>query len=229
MSLGERWTQNAEAWERWARSPGHDHNFARQLPPFLELLPPPPRRTLDLGCGEGRVGAELVARGYDVVGVDRSPRMVELAAERHEAVLADAVSLPFETATFDLVVAFMSLFNMDDLDGAVAEAGRVLRSDGVFCAAVLHPLALVMRPDTSSSYFDDEIVVYSIERDGLELTFHDRQVSLERYSRALEAAGFAIDALREIPQRDAPVPLFLHLRAAKRWSAGTVPAVRGRR
>jgi len=216
MSLGEEWMRNAEAWERWARTPGHDHNFERQLPVFLELLPPAPRRTLDLGCGEGRVGAELVARGYDVVGVDRSPRMVELAAERHEAVLADAASLPFAASTFDLVVAFMSLFNMDDLEGAVAQAARVLRPDGVLCAAVLHPIWLVLRPDTSISYFSDEIVVYSIERDGLELTFHDRQVSLERYSRALEAGGFAIDALREIPHRERPLPLFLHLRAAKR-------------
>ena len=216
MSVEEHWRQNAEAWERWARTPGHDHNFAWQLPRFLKLLPPPPRRALDVGCGEGRVGAELVARGYEVVGVDSSPRMVELAAERHEALLANAAALPFADASFDLVVAFMSLFNMDDLEGAIVEAARVLRPDGCLCAAVLHPLALVMRDDTAISYFDDEIVAYRVERDGVDLTLHDRQVSLERYSCALDAAGFVIDALREISHQEKPLPLFLHLRAVKR-------------
>jgi ubiquinone/menaquinone biosynthesis C-methylase UbiE len=216
MSVGEQWRRNADAWERWARTPGHDHNFAWQLPRFLALLPLPPRRTLDVGCGEGRVGAELVARGYDVVGVDSSPRMVELASERHEAVHADAAALPFADASFDLVVAFMSLFNMDDIDGAITEASRVLRPGGCVCAAVLHPLALVMRGDTTVSYFDDSVVAYRVVRDDVEVTFHDRQVSLERYSRALAAAGLAIDALREIPHQEKPLPLFLHLRAVKR-------------
>jgi hypothetical protein len=40
---------------------------------LLDLLPPPPLRVLDIGCGEGRVGSELTERGYDIVGVDSDP------------------------------------------------------------------------------------------------------------------------------------------------------------
>src|SRR5690348_2997247 len=40
-------------------------------------------RVLDAGCGPGRVGAELFARGHDVVGVDVDPELVEAAGVDH--------------------------------------------------------------------------------------------------------------------------------------------------
>jgi SAM-dependent methyltransferase len=125
VTLRERWDDQADKWARFARTPGHDRTHELlNFPAFLELLPPPGRATLDLGCGEGRVGAELTRRGHAVVGVDSSARMVELAREHHEAVVADAASLPFADESFDLVVAYMSLMNMDDLDAAVRESAR---------------------------------------------------------------------------------------------------------
>ncbi len=140
MTLRDVWDAQADEWAAFARTPRHDVvHETLNLPSFLALLPPPGRKTLDLGCGEGRVGAELARLGHRVVGVDSSPRMVELAAERHEAVVADATALPFPDGAFDLVVAYMSLMNFDDLDGAVREAARVLEPGGRLCASVLHP------------------------------------------------------------------------------------------
>ena len=108
MELREFWDGQAEAWGRFARTPGHDvYHEAFNFPAFLSLIPPPGRRTLDLGCGEGRVGAELTRRGHTVIGVDASPAMVAMARERHEAFVADAGALPFEDGSFDLVVADM--------------------------------------------------------------------------------------------------------------------------
>ena len=83
MTLRDAWDAQADDWATFARTPGHDRAHERlNFPSFLDLLPPPRGRTLDIGCGEGRVGAVLVERGYDVIGVDSSPRMVELARER---------------------------------------------------------------------------------------------------------------------------------------------------
>jgi SAM-dependent methyltransferase len=224
-SLRDVWHEQAEEWTRFARDPRGDHvNLGFNLPAFLELVPPPGRRTLDLGCGEGRVGAELVRRGHRLVGVDASPRMVAYASERHEALVADAAALPFEDDAFDLVVAFMSLMDMDDMDGGVLEAARVLAPGGRFCAAVVHPIngagafedgAYVIH----GSYLESRRYADAVERDGHRIVFAATHRSLEAYSRALEAAGLRVDALREPPHPThrnwSRAPLFLHLRAVK--------------
>src|SRR6266545_3154543 len=100
MTLRDFWDGQAAAWGRFARTAGHDaYHEGFNFPAFLELVPPGGRRTLDLGCGEGRVGAELARQGHTVVGVDSSPRMVAMATEHHEALVADAGDLPFENGS----------------------------------------------------------------------------------------------------------------------------------
>jgi SAM-dependent methyltransferase len=236
LTLRDAWDEQAADWATFARTPGHDHGHELNFPPFLELLPPPRGRTLDVGCGEGRVGAVLTERGYDVIGVDSSPRMVELAIERHEAIVADAAALPFEDSAFALAVAYMSLMNVDDLDGVVAEAARVLERGGHLCAAVLHPLFAagawtdMESPDSTfavTDYFSGALTPLESNRDGIRVTFYDRPLPLSRYAAALERAGLLIEALREpVPDdayvRDRPravrhrrVPIYLHFRAVK--------------
>jgi SAM-dependent methyltransferase len=226
MSLRNLWDSQAEEWARFTRTPGHDYAHERtNFPPFLELLPVPGRRTLDLGCGEGRVGGELQRLGHNVIGVDSSARMVELATELHEAVVADAAALPFEDGAFDLVVAYMSLMNMDDIAAATREAARVLEPRGRMCISVLHPIAaagsFVDTADPESAfvierYYDKPPNVWVSDRSGITVTFHDRCIPFRTYARALEDAGLVIERLREIPFEKRPrIPLFLHLRALK--------------
>jgi SAM-dependent methyltransferase len=51
----------------------------RYLERFVEIMPPP-RRVIDVGCGSGQpVDGYLVERGYDVTGLDISPKQIELA------------------------------------------------------------------------------------------------------------------------------------------------------
>src|ERR671934_34649 len=137
VTLREAWEAAATAWSDYVRA-GRDPFFHVSLAAFLELLPGPRGTTLDVGCGEGRVGAELAPRGYRVLGVELSPTLAARARERHEVVEADAAALPFEDATFPLVVSFNSLMDMDDAAGAVREAARVLEPGGRFCAAIVH-------------------------------------------------------------------------------------------
>lgn len=74
--MREAWEANAEEWILWARSPKHSHPFWRfHLPRFVEVLPPPGRLTLDIGCGEGRLGRELSRRGHCVFGLDGAPAL----------------------------------------------------------------------------------------------------------------------------------------------------------
>ena len=230
MSLGADWEAEAPKWVRWAREPGHDSYWKFHREPFLASLPPPGRLTLDVGCGEGRVTRDLRALGHRAVGIDQSRTMIAAARgadPEGEYVRADAASLPMEDGAADFAVAFMSLMDMDDMDGAVREIGRVLAAGGAFVAAVVHPVnssgQFVPRegvddaPFVIEDYLAQRPYSDTLERDGLELTFHSRHFTLEDYSRALEAAGFLVRDVHEVYDDENPrwrrVPLFL------RWSA----------
>lgn len=213
--------RRADAYAAWARS-GEDWSFALVLPPLLELLPPPPARVLDVGCGEGRVGAELVRRGYGVVGVDASPRMVELAREHHDAVVADARSLPFDSESFDVVVTVNALMEIDELEAVVQEAARVLRVGGVLCAVVEHPAASGPRV---ARYSQPERHTWPVTWRGVHLGLGGVHRPLVEYSVALERAGFRIDALRETG-REGFDPLQLAIRASRtRERAGAAAVI----
>jgi ubiquinone/menaquinone biosynthesis C-methylase UbiE len=82
-------------------------------------------RTLDVGCGEGW----LEALNPEVVGVDFSPAALERAREKGAVhlVQASAEELPFEDASFDLVVSLGSLEHFADPDAALREMARVSR------------------------------------------------------------------------------------------------------
>jgi ubiquinone/menaquinone biosynthesis C-methylase UbiE len=225
MSMTEHWDAEAERWAAWAREPGHDAYWTESGTPFFDLLPAPPRLTLDLGCGEGRVARDLKARGYDVTGVDAAPTMIRLAAEADpdgDYVVADAAALPFGDATFDLVVAFNSLMDIDDMPGAVAEASRVLGDGGYLCFCITHPTRDAGTYETrerfvidGTPYLQPRQFELDVARGGLELTFKSWAYPLESYMRALENAGFLVEALREPPDPSRPFPNFLLVRAVR--------------
>jgi SAM-dependent methyltransferase len=226
VSYNEDWEREARNWIAWARAPGHDAYWDHSGPPFFELLPPAGRATLEVGCGEGRVARDLAARSHRVTGVDASPTLLAAARASDPGgryVLADAAALPFDDATFDLVVAFNSLMDIDDMAGAVREAGRVLEAGGRLCICVTHPLADAGRwesrePDAAfvveGSYFGRRRFEETFERDGLVISFHGWCYPLEDYVRALEEAGFLVEALREPA---APEAASKADRSAERW------------
>ena len=87
---------------------------------------------LDVG-GRGVVAPLLTARGMRVVSCDLSPAM---AALQRWGVAADEEFLPFAPASFDLVVANLSLHWINDLPGALIQLRRALKPDGLFLASI---------------------------------------------------------------------------------------------
>jgi ubiquinone/menaquinone biosynthesis C-methylase UbiE len=75
--------------------------------------------------------------------LDSSAALIRLAKEADpggEYVVGDAASLPLPDASFDLVVAFNSLMDLDDMPASVQEAARVLENGGRFCVCITHPM-----------------------------------------------------------------------------------------
>ena len=229
MSLRDAWEMRAGEWIAWVRTPGHDSYDRYHRDQFLPLVPPPGRRTLDVGCGEGRLTRHLASLGHHVVGIDASPTLVAAArasAPDMELHVADAAALPFGDASFDLVVSFMCLHDVDDLTGAVSEIARVLEPGGTLCLAIVHPLNSAGRFEKHGrfvirgSYLDSFRYADAVTRDGLRMTFESQHRPIAAYFDALGAAGFVVDALREPVTANheswSRVPLFLHLRARKR-------------
>jgi ubiquinone/menaquinone biosynthesis methyltransferase len=89
---------------------------------------------LDVACGTGDLASGLASRGARTVGLDLTPRMVELARAKHGGAVAflvgDMMALPFRSASFDVVTTGYGLRNVPDLAGAIDEIVRVLRPAG---------------------------------------------------------------------------------------------------
>jgi ubiquinone/menaquinone biosynthesis C-methylase UbiE len=137
------WEREAENWIRWARALGHDSYWYYSDSFFADIAPEPAERTLEVACGEGRVARDLACRGHRVTAIDASATLLRSAAAADPGgryALADAAALPFPDATFDLVVAYNSLMDVEDMPGTVAEAARVLRTGGHLCISITHPV-----------------------------------------------------------------------------------------
>lgn len=90
-------------------------------------------RALDLACGTGDIAFAAAAQGARVVGLDITPRMLQLAAAKSRSarfLAGDMASLPFRPQSFDLVTTGYGLRNVPDLNIAIDEIARVLRPGG---------------------------------------------------------------------------------------------------
>lgn len=114
---------------------GRDRGWKRRL---VELSGAQPgTRAIDLACGTGDIAFGLAARGARVVGLDLTPRMIELARGKragHAASFAvgDMMALPLPDACADVVTAGYGIRNVPRIEPALAETCRVLRPGGTF-------------------------------------------------------------------------------------------------
>ena len=116
-----------------ALSYGRDRHWKERL---VQLAGPcRGARALDLATGTGDIAWELDARGARVVGLDVTFRMIELARAKAggrnvQFLVGDMIALPFPGDSFDLITTGYGLRNVPDLELAIEELFRVLRSGG---------------------------------------------------------------------------------------------------
>lgn len=91
-------------------------------------------RLLDIGCGDGKYAWYFQNQGYIVQGIDKFEPQVRRARHWIDALVADAVSLPFADNSFDLCTMIMviHLLNHEERVRAFQEVHRVLKPGGLF-------------------------------------------------------------------------------------------------
>ena len=105
-------------------------------------------RILDIGMGGcGCMSFFLAKLGFDVVGIDRSPRAIHVAREdarkkrfrgSFEAKLANAENLPFSDNDFDAVLSYHSMHHMGNAEKVIGEMYRVCKKRGLVLVSDLH-------------------------------------------------------------------------------------------
>ena len=137
------------------------------------VVPAPPARIADLGCGTGSLSVLLAERGHHVVGVDVSPRMVDRARRKADRagvaatfVVGDAAAPPI--APVDVIVTRHVVWALGDIPAALdtwfsllAPGGRLVLMEGRWHTGAGIPsdalVALVRRPgvDVEVTELDD--------------------------------------------------------------------------
>ncbi len=108
----------------------------KMLKKTLDMLPDAPRM-VDLGCGDGRDTAFLKKKGADVVGIDLSAEMVDLARRKHREdafFQEDMRDTIFPDDTFHGAWASASIINLPkpELSKVESEVYRILEPNGLF-------------------------------------------------------------------------------------------------
>lgn len=226
-STTELWNQQAERWIAWAKDDSYFYEY--NWPSFARILPDELGACLDLGCGEGRTTEALDVLASQVIGLE--PSMTLATATKHRSLsvvrgVGDA--LPFVSQSFDTVVAFMVLHDLEQMATTCEEVSRVLRPHGVFCFAIIHPLSSareLFESRVDRSYWDVWRYTDHAVRGDLTMDFHSVHRPLEDYFAALNEAGMIVERLSEVrpdpsyvarnpDARDiGRLPIYMHVRA----------------
>jgi SAM-dependent methyltransferase len=139
-----------ELWELVPEDPGPPPEHLRAFVRALGGV----ERALDLGCGDGRLTAELDAA--ELTAADVSRVALERARQRlpgaRIAELEPDAALPFEDGAFDLVLCAETIEHVRDVQLLLSEARRVLRPRGTLALTTPATRALVRPPDPLSPH-----------------------------------------------------------------------------
>lgn len=194
------------------------------------------KRVLEAGCGTGYHASHLVERGANVVGVDISKEMIEMATEQYgdmarflQADLRQPVT-ELDSGNFDIIVCNHVLVHIEDWRPVMKEFSRLLAEDGQLVMSCDHPFKLYRQNEGEDNQNPPDY--YEVERFTKKETLEtDEDVTIHFYRRPLVAmlnplfeAGFVVEALREsIATNDSElfkhfeesIPQFLVIRARK--------------
>ncbi len=128
------------------------------LPNLMRVVGPKSgQKILEVGCGDGFFAGEFAAAGAEVEGSDIASAMITEAKKKYPHLrwyVAGADNLSFaKPALYDTVVVVLALQNIENLQGAISEAARVLKPKGSLVFVLNHPVFRI--PKKTSWGFDE--------------------------------------------------------------------------
>lgn len=198
MYKAMRYEDNRTYWDkRWKDADSDSDSFAdTSIYPVIYadmIMSKKPKRTVELGCGLGRLVKHYHNQNFEIVGVERSLVAVEKlnsGARRYPIVAGDAANLPFRDGEFNALLAFGLFHNIEHgMTKCVAEALRCLAPGGRYCIS--------MRPDNIEMRFNEWYWRRLHKRKHESVAegshFHKWLVTEKEFSALLERNGCRVD------------------------------------
>lgn len=198
-------------------APDGSYHSTLLLPNLLRVVEPKKgKKILEVGCGDGFFANEFANAGADVEGSDIASAMINEAKNKfpHQRwFVASADNLSFaKNELYDAVVVVLALQNIENLNGAIKEASRVLKRGGNFIFVLNHPAFRI--PKKSSWGYDEAASIQyrrldsylsesaeEIDMDPGKTSGKRKTISFHRplqlYIKALVKNGFAVTGLEE--------------------------------
>jgi 2-polyprenyl-3-methyl-5-hydroxy-6-metoxy-1,4-benzoquinol methylase len=145
------WDQSAAAWIAELGDVGDfGRRFVLDAPMLAHVRGHGFRNALDVGCGEGRFCRMMRAEGIATTGIDPTAALVQHARSLDPSGdyrIERAETFDLGEGAFDLVVSYLTLIDIDDLDGSVRNMARALRPGGVVLVANLTSFVTAGMPE----------------------------------------------------------------------------------
>lgn len=186
-------------------------------------------KVLDLGCGYGVYTDYFNRIGADVIGVDGSEKMIEIARNRYPAIAFSVMDITapfaFESNQFDIIFSNQVFMDVKNIDFVFSECRRILKMGGILYYSIVHPAFYAshwLKNEKGYMYakvMEKYINPYQFTNDFWGETAHFHR-PLSYYLNAAAENGFALKQTREPVSYDgihknSDLPLFFFAESIK--------------
>ena len=205
------WDEVAEDYHKTVGDSGDSYHRTFVNPVIFEILGDVQGKSvLDLACGQGYLSRILAKKGANVVGIDISKKMLEIAQESEEA---DPLGVRYlhcnsgemsdiSDASMDYIVSTFGFHDIKEIGPTIQECSRVLKQCAKLVIAIPHPFSYSRRAEDDEGYYL-KMKHYMSIREVPHPKYKETDVKayhrpLSFYFERLFSVGFQMIAFREV-------------------------------